>query len=134
MEGQFIEIKKLVQVPIKQTHQDFGLVFDDAFYAVAGYQILANGRIVYSQDNAREEAYITSNSQTTEQIKKVDVFSKTRHEDVWSLREHAEQDKIVSGPITAGKHLILSFVLRFLLEDFTIRSYMIYSAFAEHSA
>ena len=56
--------------------------FDDSFYAVSAYQILANGRVIYTQDNAINEGYIMSNCGTTDAIKKTDIFSKARHSDV----------------------------------------------------
>ncbi|KAI5551150.1 hypothetical protein TVAGG3_0209670 [Trichomonas vaginalis G3] len=118
MEGQFIADKEIGSGSNKTNPPGFWIGFDDAFYAVAGYQILANGRIVYSQDNAREEAYITSNSQTTEQIKKVDVFSKTRHEDVWSHSGTCRTGQIVSGPITAGKSFDFKLRLRIPVRRF----------------
>ncbi|KAI5527941.1 hypothetical protein TVAGG3_0301750 [Trichomonas vaginalis G3] len=118
MEGQFIVDKEIGSGSNKTNPPGFWIGFDDAFYAVAGYQILANGRIVYSQDNAREEAYITSNSQTTEQIKKVDVFSKTRHEDVWSHSGTCRTGQIVSGPITAGKSFDFKLRLRIPVRKF----------------
>ncbi|KAI5503947.1 hypothetical protein TVAGG3_0622040 [Trichomonas vaginalis G3] len=110
MEGQFIVDKEIGSGSNKTNPPGFWIGFDDAFYAVAGYQILANGRIVYSQDNAREEAYITSNSQTTEQIKKVDVFSKTRHEDVWSHSGTCRTGQLLVVQLQQENHLILSFV------------------------
>ena len=96
----------------------FWIGFDDAYYAVAGYQILANGRIIYSQDNAREEAFITSNSQTTEQIKQVDVFSKTRHEDVWTHSRTCRTGQIVSGAIAAGGTFTFNLQLRIPVRKF----------------
>ncbi|KAI5504742.1 hypothetical protein TVAGG3_0634120 [Trichomonas vaginalis G3] len=96
----------------------FWIGFDDAYYAVAAYQLLANGRIIYSQDNAREEAYITSNSQTTEQIKKVDVFSKTRHEDVWSHSGTCRTGQIVSGAVAAGGSIDVNLTIRIPVRKF----------------
>jgi hypothetical protein len=57
--------------------------YKDSMDSIAQYQIIANGVSIYSQSNAIEESYIT-NCACTEEVKRADVFSKTRHEDVWN--------------------------------------------------
>jgi hypothetical protein len=49
---------------------------------IESYQIMANGAVIYTQNNAIEESYITACA-ATEEVKKADVFSKVRHVDVW---------------------------------------------------
>ena len=68
---------------------------DDSIYFAGSYQILANGRSVYSTDNAIFEAYVISNCETTETVKKVDVFSKTRHADVWKRVNTVRSGQVV---------------------------------------
>ena len=41
---------------------------DDSIYFAGSYQILANGRSVYSTNNAIFEAYVISNCETTETV------------------------------------------------------------------
>ena len=65
--------------------------FTDSFDSVSAYKILANGRQIYTQDNAHDESFITSCG-ATEAVKKVDIFSKARHKDVWK-----RADTIKSG-------------------------------------
>ena len=67
--------------------------FKDSFDSVGAYQIIANGRQIYTQDNAHNESFITSCG-ATEAVKKVDIFSKARHKDVWK-----RADTIKSGAI-----------------------------------
>lgn len=59
------------------------LGFKDAMDIVGQYQLVANGQAFYSQSFAIEESYITGLA-TTEQVKSVDPYSKTRHKDVWN--------------------------------------------------
>ena len=61
------------------------------------YQLVANGQAFYSQSFAIEESYITGLA-TTEQVKSVDPYSKTRHQDVWNGDE-----KICTGTIISYK-------------------------------
>ena len=63
--------------------------FKDSLQAISQYQILANGQSIYTQSNAIEEAYITDLA-TPESVKKVDVFSKARHKDIWNPRYAAK--------------------------------------------
>ena len=95
-------------------------VFDELIYTIEAYQLLANGRVIYSQDNAREEAYIISNSQTTEQIKKVDVFSKTRHKDVWKRSGTVRTGQIISGPLVAGAEINFDIKIKIPCRKFLI--------------
>jgi hypothetical protein len=57
--------------------------YKDAMDSIAQYQISANAHSIYTQSNAIEESYIT-NCACTEEVKRAEVFSKTRHEDVWN--------------------------------------------------
>jgi len=69
------------------------LGFKDAMDIVGQYQLVANGQAFYSQSFAIEESYITGLA-STEQVKSVDPYSKTRHKDVWNGDE-----KIGTGTI-----------------------------------
>lgn len=94
------------------------LGYIDSFYAVESYQLIANGKSVYTQDNAREEGYITSTASTTEAIKKVDVFSKARHKDVFNRCDTVrsgqiiEFNKPISGATTLKFHIPIKIDLR----------------------
>ena len=77
------------------------LGFKDSMNIVDQYQLVANGQAFYSQSFAIEESYITSLA-TTEQVKAVDPYSKTRHEDVWNGEE------IGGGTGTLMSHSTLS--------------------------
>ena len=68
--------------------------FPDSMDSVATYQILANGRSIYTQDNAHNEAFITGCG-ATEAVKKVDVFSKARHADVWKRADTVKSGAII---------------------------------------
>ena len=72
--------------------------FTDAFDSVAAYQILANGRQIYTQDNAHNESFITSCG-ATEAVKKVDIFSKARHKDVWKRADTIKSGFIIDGSV-----------------------------------
>ena len=69
------------------------LGFKDSMDIVGQYQLVANGQAFYSQSFAIEESYITGLA-TTEQVKSVDPYSRTRHKDVWNGNE-----KIGTGTI-----------------------------------
>ncbi len=56
--------------------------FKDAMDIVEQYQLVANGQVFYTQSNAIEESYVTGLG-STEAVKSVDCWSKTRHKDVW---------------------------------------------------
>ena len=71
------------------------LGFKDAMDIVGQYQLVANGQAFYSQSFAIEESYITGLA-TTEQVKSVDPYSKTRHEDVWNGDEKCGTGTIMS--------------------------------------
>ena len=75
--------------------------FKDAMDAVSQYQLLANGQAFYTQSNAIEESYIT-NLATPEAVKKSDMFSKVRHEDVWKnkMGEASTRMGMVINPTT----------------------------------
>ena len=69
--------------------------YPDSMDAVSTYQILANGRSIYTQDNAHNEAFITGCG-ATEAVKKVDIFSKARHADVWKRADTAKSGYIIN--------------------------------------
>ena len=71
------------------------LGFKDAMDIVDQYQLVANGQAFYSQSFAIEESYITGLA-STEQVKAVDVYSKTRHKDVWNGDEKIGTGTIMS--------------------------------------
>jgi hypothetical protein len=57
--------------------------YKDSMDSIAQYQLFVDGNLTHSQTNAIEESYITGCA-CTEEVKRADVFSKTRHEDVWN--------------------------------------------------
>ena len=68
--------------------------FDDSPYSVEAYQVYANGRQIYSQDNAHEEFFITACG-ATETIKTVDIFSKARHKDIWKRADTVKSGALI---------------------------------------
>ena len=79
--------------------------FKDSMDAISAYQIIANGRQIYSQDSAHEESFITSCC-STEAIKTVDVFSKARHKDVWKRADTVKSGAIVDMANKTANSLI----------------------------
>ena len=57
--------------------------FKDARDAVEKYEIVANGITIYTQNYGCEESFLTSCC-ANETTKRADVYSKTRHKDVWN--------------------------------------------------
>ena len=68
--------------------------FKDAMDSISAYQLYANGRQIYSQDFAHEEAFITACG-ATEAIKSVDIFSKARHKDIWKRADTVKSGAII---------------------------------------
>ncbi len=64
----------------------FWIGYKDSLDAISQYQIVANGQSIYTQSNAIEESYITACG-ATEMVKKVDVYSKVRHKDIWNDKD-----------------------------------------------
>ena len=56
--------------------------FKDAMDAIEKYEILSNGVSVYTQNFAIEESFITACG-ANEETKRADIYSRTRHKDVW---------------------------------------------------
>ena len=75
--------------------------FKDAMDIVGQYQLVANGQAFYTQSFAIEESYITSLA-TTEQVKQVDPYSKTRHEDVWNASDNAKTGCLMNYSAISG--------------------------------
>jgi len=73
--------------------------FKDSMDIVGQYQLVANGQSFYSQTFGIEESYITGLA-TTEQVKSVDPYSRTRHKDVWN-----NDEKIETGVMMSRSHL-----------------------------
>jgi hypothetical protein len=59
--------------------------YKDAMYAIESYKIIVNGQSIYTQNYSIEESYITGLA-ATEAVKRTDVFSKTRHSDLWKKK------------------------------------------------
>jgi hypothetical protein len=59
--------------------------YKDALDSIESYQIIVNGQSIYTQNYAIEESDVTALG-TTEAVKRTDVFSKTRHSDVWAAK------------------------------------------------
>ncbi len=72
----------------------FWIGYKDSMDAISQYQIVANGQSIYTQSNAIEESYITACG-TTEMVKKVDVYSKVRHKDIWKGKGTARAGTVV---------------------------------------
>ena len=68
---------------------------------VCQYQLVANGQAFYTQSFAVEESYITSLA-TTEQVKQVDPYSKTRHEDVWNGSDNTRTGCLMNYTAISG--------------------------------
>ena len=75
--------------------------FKDAMDIVCQYQLVANGQAFYTQSFAVEESYITSLA-TTEQVKQVDPYSKTRHEDVWNGSDNTRTGCLMNYTAISG--------------------------------
>ena len=75
--------------------------FKDAADIVCQYQLVANGQAFYTQSFAVEESYITSLA-TTEQVKQVDPYSKTRHEDVWNASDNTRTGCLMNYTAISG--------------------------------
>ena len=56
--------------------------FKDAMDAIEKYEILSNGVSVYTQNFAIEESFLTACG-ANEETKRADIYSRTRHKDVW---------------------------------------------------
>ena len=56
--------------------------FKDARDAIEKYEILSNGNTIYTQNFACEESFLTACC-ANEVTKRADVYSKTRHKDIW---------------------------------------------------
>lgn len=59
--------------------------FKDSMDVIEKYEILANGVVIYTQNFAPEESFITA-SGNNEVVKRADVYSKVRHKDIWGLK------------------------------------------------
>jgi hypothetical protein len=59
--------------------------FKDSLDAIEKYEILANGVLKCNQNFVIEESYIT-NCASLETIKNANIYSKSRHKDVWENR------------------------------------------------
>jgi hypothetical protein len=95
--------------------------YKDAMDAIESYQIIVNGQSIYTQNYAIEESYITGLA-ATEAVKRTDVFSKTRHSDVWkkkstvrtgALLEIADTGSPAGATVNAIIHLKID-IRRFL--------------------
>jgi hypothetical protein len=71
--------------------------YKDAMDAIESYQIIVNGQSIYMQNYAIEESYITSLA-TTEAVKRTDVYSKTRHQDVWANKFTIRNGYVIEIP------------------------------------
>ena len=94
--------------------------FNDSAQSVSAYQLHANGRQIYTQDQPHEEFYITG-CNATEAIKTVDVFSKARHRDVWKRADTVKSGAIIDmGGKKAGDIIEISFPFKIDLRRFLI--------------
>ena len=98
------------------------LGFKDAMDIVGQYQLVANGQAFYSQSFAIEESYITGLA-TTEQVKSVDPYSKTRHKDVWNGDEKIGTGTVIMNSTLANTEnkIMLKIDLRRFLPLATIK-------------
>lgn len=60
--------------------------FKDARDAIEKYEIVANGITIYTQNYGCEESFLTACC-SNETTKRADIYSKTRHKDVWRQNE-----------------------------------------------
>ena len=79
--------------------------FKDSAQAIAQYQILANGQVIYNQTNAIEEFYVTSCADT-DLVKKTDVFSRARHKDIWQKVDTVRTGCIVPVSVAANTETV----------------------------
>lgn len=79
--------------------------FKDAMDIVEQYQLVANGQAFYTQSNAIEESYVTGLG-STEAVKSVDCWSKTRHKDVWKGKGTTCLGKYVKESMIKNKETI----------------------------
>ena len=94
--------------------------FTDSFDAVGAYQILANGRQIYTQDNAHNESFITSCG-ATEAVKRVDIFSKARHKDVWKRADTSKSGFIINfNSIAANTEITCTIPIKIDLRRFLV--------------
>ena len=85
-----LEVKLKIKGEEKFTESTFDKVwfgFKDARDSVEKYEIVSNGISIYTQNFAIEESFLTSCCDN-ELIKSADVYSKTRHKDVWKNKRN----------------------------------------------
>lgn len=75
--------------------------FKDARDAVEKYEIVSNGISIYTQNFAIEESFLTSCCDN-ELVKRSDVYSKTRHKDVWNGRNNNKCGVVVEWHKKSG--------------------------------
>ena len=97
----------------------FWIGYLDSMDAVASYQLLANGRNIYTQDNAHNESFITGCG-STEAVKKVDIFSKARHQDIWKRADTVKSGHIIEGGIAANTEIEFDIPIKIDLRRFLI--------------
>ncbi len=83
----------------------FWIGFKDSMDAIAQYQIVANGQSIYTQSNAIEESYVTACG-TTDMVKRVDVYSKARHSDIWKGKDTSMSGVVVQYGTDLSKLII----------------------------
>ena len=94
--------------------------FVDSYDSVASYEFMANGQSVYTQNNAHNEAFITSCG-VTEAVKKADIFSKARHKDVWRRADTCKSGFVIDfNNVAANSEITCTIPIKIDLRRFLI--------------
>ena len=76
--------------------------FKDARDAVEKYEIVANGITIYTQNFGCEESFLTSLC-ANETTKRADIYSKSRHKDIWNYTSGCRTGFVVDWKDKDGK-------------------------------
>lgn len=97
----------------------FWVGYKEGVHAVSAYDLLANGRVIYTQNFAMNETYITSCA-ATQAVKEDDTFSRAIHEQVWNRVDTVRAGCIFDGGTTtavaAGSEQELEIPISFALK------------------
>lgn len=97
-----------------------GICYPDSFEAVSSYHLVANGKAIYMQDNAINEAFVTACA-SPEAVNKVDIFSKAIHEDIFKKADKTKSACILNLSNTAaGSQIQFELKLKIDLRRFLI--------------
>ena len=91
--------------------------FKDSMDAIEKYEILANGISVYTQNQAIEESFVTSCG-SPESVRRADLFSKTRHKNVFNRNKASCGRYIDWAGVSSGTAKSISIKLKIDLRRF----------------